>query len=96
MSGTKELIEIALKMCDGKKYRLAKELSKLLGRDVPVTSVYHWLNGTPVNPTLCHAIQVLTSGAVQVHELRPDVFPAPGQLLPQPEVLGGKRHAGSD
>lgn len=96
MKNTKTLVLKAMEHAEGKKYTLAKRLSEISGRTVPPVTVYNWLAGTPVNPNLCHAIQVLTEGEVQVHELRPDVFPAPGQLLPTPEIVKGERHAGGD
>jgi DNA-binding transcriptional regulator YdaS (Cro superfamily) len=91
---TAALIKKALKVTKLTNYGLAHELSVLAGRPVPPPAVYNWKRGTPVSPSLCHAFQVLTKGQVMAHELRPDIFPAPGEELPAlKEPMQGKRHA---
>jgi hypothetical protein len=44
--------------------------------------VMHWLNGTNVDPRFCVAIEHFSHGKIRAHQLRPDVFPAPGSDLP--------------
>ena len=54
--------------------------AKLLGTHA--ANVGNWLYGQKVDPRFCIAIQVFTNGEVSAHQLRPDVFPAPNNLLP--------------
>jgi DNA-binding transcriptional regulator YdaS (Cro superfamily) len=42
--------------------------------------ISQWINGSrPIAPMKAKAIEEATNGAVKRHELRPDIFDAPGQ-----------------
>ena len=77
--GTGLLIAEAMRIIphvDGKRMRLAK----VLGTNPANIAV--WMHGSPVDPRVCVAIEALTGGRVRAASLRPDVFPAEGNVFP--------------
>jgi len=64
-------------------YRLTKRLSEMTGHDVSHASIYGFRDGKPVPDFLVVPMSVLTKGKVKPHQIRPDVFPAPGEKLPR-------------
>ena len=67
--------------------------------DVDAPLIHAWLKGSRIGASYCIPIQVLSGGLVEAHQLRPDVFPAPGEVMPtHPNFHKGRRygHARSD
>ena len=65
-------------------YALTKKLAEMTGRDISTASIYGYRDGLTIPDYLVVAMSELTEEKVQPHEIRPDVFPAPGEKLPRP------------
>jgi len=70
-------------------YRLAKKLGNMTGHDTSHASIYGFRDGKPISDFLVVPMSELTGGKVKPHEIRPDVFPAPGEKLPRPANRNG-------
>lgn len=65
-------------------YAIAIRLRKISGHPVSPTSITNYRKGTPVVDYLVYPLASLTGFVIEPYEIRPDVFPAPGQDLPRP------------
>ena len=65
-------------------YALAELLAEKTGRPIKPGSIYSYRDGLNVPDYLVCLLSELTGGKVKPHEIRPDVFPAPGEKLPRP------------
>ncbi len=65
-------------------YALTKKLAQMTGRDISTASIYGYRDGLTIPDYLVVSVSELTGGKVKPHEIRPDVFPAPGEKLPRP------------
>ena len=64
-------------------YRLAAVLANKSGRPIRPHSIYNYRDGMTIPDYLVCLLSELTKGKVRPHEIRPDVFPAPGEKLPR-------------
>ncbi len=65
-------------------YALADLLAKETDRPIKPASIYGYRDGMTIPDYLVCLLSELTGGKVKPHEIRPDVFPAPGEKLPRP------------
>ena len=64
-------------------FRLAETLAKMTGRPIKPGSIYGYRDGMTIPDYLVCLLSELTEGKVKPHQIRPDVFPAPGKKLPR-------------
>lgn len=80
---TSKIFQKILSAADTNCYQFAQKLSALTGYYIHVNLLYNYRDGTAIADYLVVAMSVLTEGKVKPHEIRPEVFPAPGETLPR-------------